>query len=36
MIGENTNIGRQNPQPFERIERIEPFEHILAQKKLPF
>ena len=33
MIGENTNIGRRNPQPFERIERIEPFEQILSQKK---
>ena len=26
MIGDNTNIGRRNPQPFELIELIEPFE----------
>jgi hypothetical protein len=26
----------ENTQPFERIERIEPFEQILPKKKLPF
>jgi hypothetical protein len=31
-IGENTNIGRREHQPFELIERIEPFEHVKPPK----
>ena len=31
-IGENTYIGRRKFQPFERIEHIEPFEHIIPPK----
>jgi hypothetical protein len=34
ILGVNTNIGRRKFQPFELIERIEPFERHKPHKRL--